>query len=123
MAKLTFSAYQNGAMSTAVFPAVKIVGDGDEEDVTVEFVYPCIGLSNEIGEVQGKLKKIIRDKKGTIGNDDLEAISAELGDVLWYVAAVADSLGLDLETIASYNLSKLSSRKKRGKIKGSGDNR
>lgn len=47
----------------------------------------------------------------------------ELGDVLWYISNLAYELGLDLNETAEENLKKLFSRKKRGKIKGEGDNR
>ena len=48
---------------------------------------------------------------------------AELGDVLWYVAAVAKEIGMDLDWIAQKNLDKLESRAQRGVIKGEGDKR
>jgi NTP pyrophosphatase (non-canonical NTP hydrolase) len=50
-------------------------------------------------------------------------VEKELGDVLWHVAALADSFGLSLEDIARTNLQKLSKRKSEGKLKGDGDNR
>ena len=50
-------------------------------------------------------------------------MESEIGDVLWYVAALSSDLGLSLDKIAQKNLSKLESRMKRGVIKGSGDNR
>jgi NTP pyrophosphatase (non-canonical NTP hydrolase) len=51
------------------------------------------------------------------------AMSAELGDVLWYTAQLATELGLKLEEIAQANLDKLSSRMRRGVLSGSGDER
>jgi NTP pyrophosphatase (non-canonical NTP hydrolase) len=50
-------------------------------------------------------------------------MKAEIGDVLWYVARLADELGIDLEEIATYNMNKLLDRLNRGVIQGSGDNR
>ena len=47
----------------------------------------------------------------------------ELGDVLWYISQLSAELGLSLEEIASLNLEKLNSRKERGALRGSGDNR
>lgn len=52
-----------------------------------------------------------------------DSIAAELGDVLWYTAALATEFGLDLREIAEANLAKLEDRQRRGVIGGSGDNR
>ncbi len=85
--------------------------------------YPTIGLANEVGEVIGKIKKILRDKNGIISKEDKIALCDELGDVLWYFTQICTELGLTLEEVAEKNLDKLFSRKKRGKIHGEGDNR
>ena len=42
---------------------------------------------------------------------------------MWYVAALSNDLGYDLSEIAEMNLIKLQSRKARGMLGGSGDNR
>ena len=81
-------------------------------------VYPTLGLSSEAGEVADKIKKWIRD-----GDTNKEDLARELGDVLWYIAMIAEDLGYPLSDIALMNLDKLESRKKRGKLRGSGDNR
>ncbi|MBX7213361.1 MAG: nucleoside triphosphate pyrophosphohydrolase family protein [Thermoflexales bacterium] len=86
-------------------------------------VYPTLGLTNEAGEVAGKVKKIFRDRGGQISDADREALKGELGDVLWYLAQIATELDLSLEEIAAANLSKLFDRLERGKIRGDGDNR
>ena len=52
-----------------------------------------------------------------------KAFKKELGDVLWYISQISSELGLSLEDVAKSNLKKLFSRLRRGKIKGSGDNR
>lgn len=82
-----------------------------------------MGLAGESGELIDKFKKIVRDKHGFIEEDDRTELEKELGDVLWYVAAVARYLGLELDHVASVNLDKLESRRQRGKLSGSGDNR
>jgi len=51
------------------------------------------------------------------------AIASEVGDVLWYCAMMAKEVGVPLNTIMKENLEKLHSRKERGKLSGSGDNR
>lgn len=86
-------------------------------------VYPALKLCGEAGEVAEKIGKIIRDKGGRISENDRSEIAKELGDVLWYVASVADEIGYDFETIGRINLNKLDDRAARGVIGGSGDNR
>ena len=92
-------------------------------------IYPALGLSNEAGEVLGKIKKLIRDQEVTFGPNqklsdrDRAALADELGDVLWYVAALARDLGISMNELAHINIEKLKSRQKRGVIKGSGDHR
>jgi NTP pyrophosphatase (non-canonical NTP hydrolase) len=81
--------------------------------------YITLGMTGEAGEIANKVKKVMRDGKEL----DLEDIKHELGDVLWYVAGLATVLGIDLEDVAQANLDKLASRKERGVIGGSGDNR
>lgn len=82
--------------------------------------YALYGLMGEVGEFYGALAKSIRDKDGEI---DAGLVRKELGDILWFVAAVAHDFGFDLGEIAQENVQKLSSRKDRGVIQGSGDNR
>ncbi|KGG15244.1 MULTISPECIES: nucleoside triphosphate pyrophosphohydrolase family protein [unclassified Prochlorococcus] len=84
-------------------------------------VYPTLGLAGEAGEVADKVKKVLRDKDGKFGIEEIEAIKLELGDVLWYVAQLSTELGFDLNNVAQTNLTKLKSRLIRDKISGSGD--
>ena len=86
-------------------------------------VYPVLGLANEAGEVSGKVKKLFRDKGGILDDADRQALTAELGDVLWYLAEVCTQAGIELADVANDNLVKLASRMERGTIQGSGDNR
>ena len=109
---MDFTDYQKQAKQTAKYPTI---GQG--------VIYPTLGLTNEAGEVSGKIKKIFRDKQGVIGEEDREALKAELGDVLWYLAQVATELNLSLSEIAEHNIAKLHDRQARGKIQGEGNNR
>ena len=70
-----------------------------------------------------KWKKIVAYNDGEITDDDRLEIKKELGDVVWYVALLAHSLGLSLNEVMELNVAKLADRKKRGVTKGSGDNR
>lgn len=87
------------------------------------FLEKVLGLVGEAGETADKVKKIIRDKGGYASEEDKTAIVKELGDVLWYVANVARYMGVPLSKIAEGNIEKLTSRKKRNKISGEGDDR
>lgn len=92
-------------------------------DITAELMAQVMGLVGESGEVAEKFKKIIRDKGGLLSDDDRTEIIKELGDILWYINAVAYLLGSDLDNVASKNIEKVISRKQRGATNGSGDNR
>jgi NTP pyrophosphatase (non-canonical NTP hydrolase) len=107
-----FSEYQERSRATAVYP-----------DAGSNIVYPALGLCGEAGETAEKVKKAIRDDGGTLTEERRDAIAAELGDVLWYVAQLATEAGLDLEEIAEANLEKLASRQERAVLHGSGDDR
>lgn len=87
------------------------------------FIEKVLGLVGEAGEAADKIKKIIRDKGGCASDEDREAILKELGDVLWYVANLSRYLGASLSEVAESNIEKLSSRKKRNKLHGEGDDR
>lgn len=113
---LDFVDYEVATRATAIYP----------EGQTGSFnaiAYVTLGLTNEAGEVAGKVKKAWRDANGEFDQERIEAIKGELGDVLWYLARLADELGLSFQEIAEGNLTKLNSRRARGVIGGSGDNR
>jgi NTP pyrophosphatase (non-canonical NTP hydrolase) len=111
IAPLSFAAYQTQARTTAIYPP------------ETGLLYVALGLCGETGEVAEKIKKMLRDDGGHLGDDRRTAIAAELGDVLWYAANLATELGLDLGAIAQGNLDKLASRQARNQLHGSGDRR
>ena len=104
--------YQEEAWDTAIYP-----------EKGNNLYYPTLGLVGEAGEVCNKIKKIMRDQGGIPTVKQKQDIAKELGDVLWYAAALATELNSHLGCIAESNLSKLESRKDRGVLGGSGDNR
>lgn len=83
-------------------------------------MYPALGLCGEAGEIAEKVKKWLRGDKQDL---DKEALLKELGDPLWYLTSLADDLGFTLQDVVDANEEKLRSRKERGVLKGSGDNR
>ena len=87
------------------------------------FDYYALGLVNEAGEVAGKIKKIHRDYGGEVTEEYKKELAKEMGDVLWYLSALCNKFGLNLENIAQMNIDKLYSRLERDQIKGNGDNR
>lgn len=108
--------YSTQAIST-------LLGEHDVEDMDATLLSQVFGLVGESGEVAEKFKKLIRDKKGKISEQDRQEILKELGDILWYINTVANLLDSSLEEVAQKNLDKVLSRKERGVMQGSGDNR
>ncbi len=86
-------------------------------------VYPTLGLVNEAGEVAGKVKKIFRDHSGVVTQADRDALTLELGDVLWYLSELCSQLEIRLEDVAARNIEKVRGRMERGTLTGSGDTR
>ena len=89
----------------------------------IEILLIALGLSEEAGEVAGKVKKLFRDSEGAVTQEIEEAIVDELGDVLWYLSQIAAWLDISMDAVATNNIAKLRSRSERGKLRGSGDNR
>lgn len=107
-----FDIYQEEAWKTAIYPH-----KGNN------IYYPALGLAGEVGEACNRIKKVMRDSGGEPDGETLAALKKELGDALWYFAALARELGLGLSGIAHENLLKLQDRQKRGVLQGNGDDR
>lgn len=114
---MNLNAYQTQARKTA-------------KALTTEHM--VFGLLEEAGELAGIAKRFYRhdDEYWVDGEDQrllsdfaMERFKAELGDVLWYTAMLADVLGYTLEDVAKENLAKLQRRKAKDMIHGSGDDR
>lgn len=108
---MDFKTYQEKAVATAVY------GAGNK------IIYPALGLANEAGEVLGKIKKVLRDNDGEFDLENRMKIADEIGDTLWYIAALCDDIDIDMQFIAQRNIDKLHDRQTRGVIQGSGDQR
>lgn len=104
---MNFNYYQEKTRETA------------EYDKDIAVLYCGLGLIDEATEISGPLKKFLRKD---FDKEELHRrIKGELGDVLWYLARLADEMDISLEEVAKSNLIKLAKRKKEGKIKGDGD--
>jgi len=108
---MTFLEYREQARTFESFP----------KDISV--AYLLLGLGGEAGELQNKYKKILRDESGLLTEEAVLEMRKEIGDVLWYLDRLAESLGSSLEQEARHNIAKLTDRHRRGVISGSGDNR
>ena len=109
---MDFKTYQNKARETALYP-----------NLGSNAVYPTLGLVGEAGEVAEKVKKVIRDNNGIFDDESKDGIMKELGDVLWYLSNLCTEFNFTLDDVALKNLDKLKSRKIKGTITGSGDDR
>lgn len=114
---LTFHAYEEAALSSAVYPQFESEGRGVLWERLP--IYPALGLAGEVGEFVEKVKKAARGDAPL----DRTGAAAELGDVLWYLTACAHDIGYTLEEVARMNNAKTLSRKARGVVRGSGDAR
>ena len=98
---MKFEEYQALASTTALYPRR-----------LENLEYPTLGLTGEAGEVANIVKKIQRDHDGVITDELRTKLKDELGDVLWYISACSDELGLTLAEVAQYNVDKLAKRHK-----------
>ena len=110
---MTFDEYQQRALSTAIV----------HKDPMMAKTIWVMGVAGEAGEVVEKWKKIVAYRQGKMSDEDRIELAKELGDVVWYVAVLADALGLSFDEVMANNLKKLSDRQKRNVVKGEGDNR
>lgn len=99
---MSFEEYQRKAFEFA----------NQELDFTLQLSSFTLGLCGESGEVADIVKKYVGHNQD-LDTDDL---TKELGDILWYLAAVSSTLGLSLNDIARVNIKKLSTRHPTGKF-------
>lgn len=94
---MTINEYQTAALRTA---------QTDKLTARELLLNSALGLCGESGEVADLLKKYHFQ-----GHDlDIEHIAKELGDIAWYLAVGAYSIGYDLEKILQMNVDKLKAR-------------
>src|SRR5947207_9738329 len=95
---LTFRDYQKQAILT----------DRARGEDLSSIVIPLLGLAGEAGSLLSEYKKWLREGDRYLPFTD--QVSEELGDLLWYLAAIAENAGLNLQEIAEENLAKLEDR-------------
>ena len=103
---MELGAYQKAARTTDQNPT-----DGEASSRRRPAPYeviPLLGLVGEVGALLSEYKKLLRD--GSIHRNFRDEVAEELGDVLWYLANVADKFELDLDEVASANLNKIRGR-------------
>ncbi len=110
---MTLNDYQKEALVTAVWSG----------DNLKDLAHWVLGVTGEAGEVAEKVKKIIRDNNGELSEEAKAELMKELGDVMWYLAVLAEHIGYSFEEVGKANIAKLRDRQSRDKIHGSGDNR
>lgn len=84
----------------------QVRGGLDVEHGTDRLAHSALGLAGEAGEVADIIKK----SQYRNGRLDRKRIREELGDVLWYLTAIADEMGVSLEDLAIANVEKLEKR-------------
>jgi len=109
---MNFETYEESAGKTAIYP-----------DRGNTLIYPALKLAGESGEVAEKVGKMLRDDAGVLTDKRRDDLIKELGDVLWYVAALCHELKVPMAEVAQLNIDKLNSRKERNVLTGDGDDR
>ena len=99
-----FNQYQQKACGTFK-PAVELNAE------QIHLLDWAMGLGGESGEVLDLIKHSVFHKEDTL--DKME-LAKELGDVLWYVSAIATTCGIDLADVAALNNAKLEHRYNKG---------
>ena len=100
---MDLNTYQREAQATDRVPSRENTGDAGND-----LVVPLLGLAGETGELLSEYKKHLRDGDSHLLFKERE--SEELGDLLWYIANVAEKFNLKLDDIAQQNLKKASGR-------------
>lgn len=102
--KMDLSEYQQQAMATGQ----AALADHRQNTAAPQLEIYMLGLAGEAGSVAAEYKKYLRDRGAHARW--LPRIGEELGDVLWYLAAIADKVGLELDEVAAANLAKTRAR-------------
>ena len=116
-------------LQNAYTPDTRTLSHNEVEKLQACYVFAVVTYANKkVKLIPGPLtgdfvKKVLRDSNGVVTEPVREAIQKELGDVAWYWARLHRELGLDPDLTFQNNLDKLTGRKARGTLQGSGDDR
>lgn len=110
--------YQHLATKSAIYPG---------NNSPLGLAYVALKMNGEAGELAEHVGKAMRDDAlmdtSALTLEREELIIKEIGDVLWYLSAACNELGISLSEAALKNLQKLANRTAAGTLQGSGDNR
>lgn len=120
--------YQNFTDTTAIYgehiEQSMVTAEQDDWQNWIQLAYAVGKLNGEAGEIANALFKVVRDTEDMKITPQLRTkLLDEAGDCLYYIARIGSELDCDLSMIANLNMEKLRSRKKRGMLGGSGDER
>lgn len=100
---MELSQYQRRAQATDRVPVT-----GEEAKDREARLVPLLGLAGEVGTLLAGYKKFLRD--GEAYELFTDNVGEEVGDLLWYLANVAEKWNLSLDQLAATNLAKTSDR-------------
>lgn len=80
--------------------------DAEYSGEEIMLVWNALGLAGEAGEVSDLIKKSVFHRHTL----DRAALVKELGDVLWYVAALCTKIGIHMDDVMALNIEKLRQR-------------
>ena len=86
--------------------AERTANRGPEDTTEKRLLNFTLGITGEAGEFANLVKKIQYHGH----NHDRDKLQEELGDILWYVATLATTIGCSLGDVAKYNITKLRCR-------------
>jgi NTP pyrophosphatase (non-canonical NTP hydrolase) len=116
--------YQETAASLSIYQdAADMITDDPNAAWMLDMLYCAAGIAGEAGEIANQIKKVMRDDKGVPTEERKAKVAKELGDVMWYAAAICNEFGLDLGEVMVANADKLLERQAKGTLQGDGDER
>lgn len=98
--------YRNPDTALMAFVTLGAITNPEDNLSSVRLLEGLMGLNGEAGEAMDILKKVLFQGHKL----ERDHVALELGDIAWYLALAADSIGYDLESIFEMNIAKLKAR-------------